>query len=361
MKKIIIGDLHLGIKDSNGNFINYQNSFFNEILIPYLQKRPKEFDLVFLGDVFHNRRILNVKTIAQINQLFSKLSELCNDIIVIVGNHDLYFRNSYDLSASHLILNELFSNITMFNDYHIENNNLYVNWRNNRKEYIELFETIPFHVRENINYVFGHFELFNYKFNANINNDDVEALSESDLMDYFPKALKILSGHYHTPQEKKKVRYVGVPYQLTWSEYNERLGFIKLENDSEELIENPFQIFQYYEFNSKEDIDGFQIDEGKFKKIIKVKFNDESLKDKIEILKDNLSEQGHDVVIVNTFNNMIANCNETEIQKNLSMENLLWKYLNEETTIPNKNSFYKLFMQIYENIKNEMGNNIELF
>lgn len=369
MKTIILGDLHLGIKDSNSNFIDFQNHFFQEVLKKYLETNKinsKEYQIVLLGDVFHNRRIVNIKTVSQIYNLFALLEKYFSKIIVIVGNHDLYFRNSYELSASKLILKEINPNIVQFEEYFFDEttDSLYVNWKNTKKEYLEVFKSLDKKTRSKIKYVFGHFELFNYKFNSYMVNDDFECLSEEDILKLFPNLIQIYSGHFHNPQVKNKTKFVGVPYQLTWSEYGEKLGFIDLdfETNEEKFIENPFQIFNFIEFKTSQEILNFKVEEKYFKKTFKILFKDEKLKDLIETLKDSLNESGHDVIIVNTFNQMIASysTDNEDLNKNLSIEKLLHKYIFEELDINNQEMFFKLFMKFYEKVKEEMGSNIEI-
>jgi len=369
MKTIILGDLHLGIKDSNSNFINFQNNFFENVLIKYLEEQkinPKEYQAVLLGDVFHNRRIVNIKTVAQIYKLFSKLEKYFSKIFVIVGNHDLYFRNSYDLSASKLILKEINSNVIQFEEYLFDEstNSLYLNWKNTKVEYLQVFNSLDESIRNKIKYIFGHFELFNYKFNSFTHNEDTECLSEKDIISHFPNLIQVYSGHYHNPQIKNKTKFVGVPYQLTWSEYGEQLGFYELnfKTGKEKFIENPFQIFNFIEFQTSQEIVNFKLEEMPFKRIFKILFKDEKLKDLIETFKDSLNEKGHDVVIINTFNQMIASYSteNDDLNRNLSIEKLLHKYIFEEIEMKNKELFFNLFMKFYEKVKSEMGSNIEI-
>jgi len=367
MKQIIIGDLHLGIKDSNQNFITYQNKFFEEVLFHHMKdKDPNEYELVFLGDIFHNRRVMNIKTMHQIFHLFQNLQHLFHKINIIVGNHDLYFRNSYELSASELMLDEIIPNTKMFQGYSFDEttDNLYVNWRNSREEYLDLFDEIDITVRKKVKRIYGHFELFNFKFNATIANDDDRSLSETDLILKFPNTIKIYSGHFHSPQKSKFTNYVGVPYQLTWSEYGEKLGFYELDLDTniETFIANPHNIFEFLNFKTKKSINEYIIDDDEYKKIYKIHYHKETLKDLVISFMDKLSVIGHNVILVNSFNKMIADFDDNvdENQLGLSMESLLEKYINDELEFPNKEIFFKMFMRFYQKTKNEMGQNIEL-
>src|SRR5271157_1822381 len=113
-KAAIFTDLHLGLKTNS--------AMHNQDCMDYLQwfvetAQNNNCDVcIFLGDYFHNRNNTNLVTMNYGLQGLRILSEAFEKVIMIPGNHDLYFRDQRTVSsiawAEHIPHIEILNNIT---------------------------------------------------------------------------------------------------------------------------------------------------------------------------------------------------------------------------------------------------------
>jgi DNA repair exonuclease SbcCD nuclease subunit len=70
----------------------------------------------------------------------------------------------------------------------------------------------------------------------------------------FDRFDRVFTGHYHTRSDDGKIFYLGNPYQLYWSDYNDKRGFTIFDTETNEIIRinNPYEIFKiiYYYDNA---------------------------------------------------------------------------------------------------------------
>src|SRR5574343_1810710 len=91
----VFTDIHLGLRN---NLVQH-----NEICVEYIEwmiEKSKNFNsdtVIFLGDFFHNRSSLNVNTLSYGIKIIKMLSLNFKNVYMIVGNHDLYFRDRRDV------------------------------------------------------------------------------------------------------------------------------------------------------------------------------------------------------------------------------------------------------------------------
>lgn len=375
MKDVIVGDIHLDNKNGDRNFLKYQTLFFNQ-LISYLKENPTRY-VIFLGDIFTNKQIINVNIMDFSLKLFQTISELCEDIILINGNHVIYYKNSYDVDSVNVVFrNRDNLKVRLFKDYLQIEEYVFFNWRDTKEEYIELFSQIK--NPEKIKYVFGHFDLFGYMHTRFAENQNKTSLKKEDVFKFFPNLKKIVSGHYHMPQHTGGVLYAGAPYQLSWGEAGLNLGFYTLSGTKFEFIENPEHIYITYNIESKDDIDNIiaeiQNKKEEYNKYYKIIYNNPDFNDIIyNDIKDVLEKRGNKVTVLSNFD-LFVNNTEEESEVNLelvesksntngvemNLESIFKDYiysLNLEEDY--KNDIYINFMNLYKETKMETRN-IEL-
>ncbi len=221
----VISDIHIGIHQSS--------SVWHKIVIDFAEWLKEKLntqgikDIVIAGDIFHDRNEVSVLTMHIATKFFKILKEF--NIIILVGNHDAYYRERSDVNS-----------IDMFNE-----------WDNitiiNKLTTIEAFDrTITFvpwatPVKEipNSDLIFGHFEIASFKMNKS--KICAHGLNSIDLLN---KSRLIISGHFHFYDERNytngTIIYTGCPFQLDWGDSNTTKGihFLNLKNSDREFIPN---------------------------------------------------------------------------------------------------------------------------
>jgi len=227
---IILGDMHLGVKNFNQQFLTNQLSVFKEQIFPYMKEN--EINVIFqLGDIFDNRTTTNINFINQIRvNFFDKLVENNIIIYILLGNHDIYFRESRKVSLIEHIAELYPNNVELVKD------RKYMTF-NNEKLYIVPWITKSEELNKNelkdIKYILGHFEIKDFQMVKGIR--DTNSILNKD---FFSNKI-VFSGHYHLKDTKTNINYLGTPYQLTWSDFGEKKGFYHWKKDASiEFIEN---------------------------------------------------------------------------------------------------------------------------
>lgn len=223
-KVAIFSDLHLGIYGNSEKWHEIALAWADWIVKEL--KRQKIKDILFLGDFFHNRSEISVQTIHVASIILDKLKEF--NIIMIVGNHDAYYKNRSDVHSLGLMTGH--SNIT------IVDNNLEIEAFDKKLLFVPWNTEIP---DEQYDYIFGHFEIQNFKMN-NFKVCD-HGLQASDL---FKRSKNIFSGHFHHRNTKGykegTIHYVGNTFPMDFSDVANEKGYyiLDLESDSLEFSSN---------------------------------------------------------------------------------------------------------------------------
>ena len=65
----------------------------------------------------------------------------------------------------------------------------------------------------------------------------------------------IFSGHFHHRSETGNITYLGNPYEITWSDYNDPRGFhiYDTETMETEFIQNPYSMFHKIYYNDEKE------------------------------------------------------------------------------------------------------------
>ena len=245
---------------------------------------------------------------------------------ILVGNHDIYFRNTNDVNSLQELLGERHDNIHLypeaqevdFDGFPI----LMMPWINPQNE-IYSFGMMD---ETKADTMMSHLEVVGFEMHGG-------HTSESGFdKEQFKKFDTVFSGHYHKKSDDGQIYYLGTPYQMTWSDYNCSKGFHVFDTETRQLtrIVNPQKIFEkiYYD-DTQEDYDGHDVDQYKSKYVKLVVVNKNDLY-KFDKFTDKLFKADcHEVKIIEDFTDLDANTVSDDIVENTQdTMTLLGKYID---------------------------------
>jgi DNA repair exonuclease SbcCD nuclease subunit len=106
MKYVLLGDTHLGARNGSSRFSKHFNKFFTDVLYPYIIDNDID-TIIQLGDLFDNRTNLSYKAFhACKEQWFTPLESIGIDMHVLLGNHDIYHKNTLEINSPELLLSQ---------------------------------------------------------------------------------------------------------------------------------------------------------------------------------------------------------------------------------------------------------------
>ncbi len=266
MKIAVLGDTHFGARNDNSAFHDYIERFYVNVFFPYL-KDNKIKHIIQLGDLFDRRKYVNFFTLKRSRDYFFD-PIATNDLrmSVFVGNHDTYYKNTNEVNSPELLLQEYSKYVHIYS----EPTDLYLDGEDSP---VALLPWVcSGNYADSMNYVqntkaqvlLGHLELAGFEMYRGITNDHG---MDAKLFDKFDV---VMSGHFHHKSSKGNVHYLGTPYEMTWSDYNDPKGFHIFDTDTRSLtfVENPYKLFRkwFYDdtkWEGPEHLDTLNFDEVK--------------------------------------------------------------------------------------------------
>ena len=268
MKIALITDTHWGVRNDAHHFLNYMGKFYDNIFFPYLEENGIE-TVIHLGDIVDRRKYINFVTLRHLKDTFlNRIAEMNIDLHVIIGNHDVPYKNTNDINS----MRELFDKHDVSSYWEPATINFdgcdiaLMPWINNSNyaQAIQHMKDTPAQI------LFGHLEIAGCLMMRGMTNEhgmDVGDFSKFDL---------VASGHFHTKSVTKNIHYLGCPYELTWSDYQDPKGFHIFDTDTRELefVRNPYRMFNklFYDDTGKEASDILEKDfsgyEGSYVKVV---------------------------------------------------------------------------------------------
>jgi len=245
VKIALINDTHFGARGDSQLFFDYFMKFFDNVFFPYVKENNID-TVIHAGDLMDRRKFVNFSILNQVrNRFIDRLKEENIDFHCILGNHDVYYRNTNEVNS----VRELFGNdiklyetpeVVEFDGLSIA----FLPWVNkeNYNESVDFIKTASAPI------LLGHLELDGYEVMRGV---DFQGGMNSKLFDRYEK---VLSGHFHCRQEKENVYYLGTQYQITFSDLAETKGFHILDTETRELefIENPYKMFHTLRYNDED-------------------------------------------------------------------------------------------------------------
>ena len=351
MKYALITDTHFGARNDSLVFSNFFQKFYENIFFPTLKERNIK-SIIHLGDVVERRKFINFKNLNSMKDiLFYPLEEMGGDIKIIIGNHDIYYKNTLSVNSMneltkgmpHVTVYDEPSEVSLTDDHKV----VFLPWicDDNEEQTKELIEKTRTKV------AFGHLHIQGAEHIKGSISFDGHSPS------IFKAFQRVFSGHFHHRSETGNITYLGNPYEITWSDYNDPRGFHIYDTETMEVefIQNPYSMFHkiYYD-DDKLDYGDLSQYEDSYVKIIVQKKNNSYL---FETLMDKLINVGvgHISVVDNLFDiedigddiesmedvedtmSVIRSCVDgLEIQNKESLNKLMQDLYNEALTVETK-------------------------
>jgi len=344
MTKIaLINDIHLGVKNDSIIFLEAHKKFFKEVFFPTLEKENIT-TVIILGDLFDRRKYFNYQTLYEVKKhIFDILAQNKITVYLLLGNHDVYFKNTSRINSSQLNLNE-YPNIKVFSDpseviINDETIGL-IPWINMNNE--EAF--YDFMNNNNCKLLFGHLEIKGFEMHRN-GGQCLDGLDPK----MFNKYEHVFSGHFHQPSQRWAIQYLGAPMQFTWADYDCKRGFNIWDFSTRELtfIENPDKMFHKIFYDNNIDLDTFDFSIYK-DRIVKVLVTEKSDQHKLDLFIDMLQQVNPFQldIIDNTMNQFMEDFDESLIKNEDTMA-LVSSYIDGLKLDFNSNEIKGLFKELY--------------
>ena len=104
MKLAIITDQHFGARKGADYIHNYFKKFYDNVFFPYLEKNKID-TIVNMGDTFDNRRNIDIQSLEWVKiNYFDRLQQMGITVHTVIGNHDIYYKDTNDVNSVDLLL-----------------------------------------------------------------------------------------------------------------------------------------------------------------------------------------------------------------------------------------------------------------
>ena len=207
-------DIHFGLRNNS----RQHNTDCEEFVLWFIKeaKKAKCETCIFLGDWHHHRASINVSTMNYTMSNLEFLSKAFTNVFVIMGNHDLFYRDKREINS--VAFGSLYDNIHIVNSIFTEGDVSIIPWlvQDEWKEMPGIKSR----------YIFGHFELGGFQMNQLIAMPDTGGLQKA----HFKNQEYVFSGHFHSRQEQKNVIYMGNAFPHNYSDtWQDDRGMMILE------------------------------------------------------------------------------------------------------------------------------------
>lgn len=271
MKVALVADTHFGARSENKAVLDHMCWFFDHFFFPECHKRGV-YRIIHLGDLVDRRKFVNYVTLKKLRDHFLEPAAGYG-LDIIPGNHDSYYKNTLDVNA----ITELVDGWNV------------CTWT--KPEWCSLISPsdprrvlfLPWICQENLeasqqaiaeatdrDVCLAHLELKGfemYRGRFMTHGMDSEA---------FSKFKAVFTGHFHTKSSRGNIHYLGAPYELVWTDYEDPRGFHvwDIETDQVEFVQNPrslhHKVFYSDEGSELADVLGYDFSQltGKFVKLV---------------------------------------------------------------------------------------------
>jgi DNA repair exonuclease SbcCD nuclease subunit len=222
---LLFSDIHFG-KNRDADFRLTLNTQIIDWIISEFS--TKTDTLLFLGDWYNNRNSLNINTQNIAYTCLKNLSKSFKNIIVLVGNHDIFHRENTNVNSlkpfSELPNVKIIEKLTK------------LEFKNGKDAYLFPWNSYTENL-DPVSLAFGHLEF------DGIIHGDSSGININDITQIAPL---VFSGHYHIrqtiPTRNGQIEFIGSPCQLDFGDVGNSRGvhLLNTNNLTFKFIENEF-------------------------------------------------------------------------------------------------------------------------
>ena len=325
MKIALITDTPFGARNDNQNFNDYFYKFYEDVFFPTLKEREIT-TCIHLGDVMDRRKYISYKIASDFRTRFiDRFAEDNIDLHMIIGNHDTYYKNTSEVNSMHELVGDKFKIYVDPVDVEFDGTPiLFVPWinANNYDKTIKLLK------ESTSNIIMGHLEINGFAMNAG------QMLCEGSWEKAsFKRFETVFSGHFHHKNDDGQIFYLGTPYEIYWSDYNDPKGFhiFDTEERTLERVINPYTIYKkiYYD-DSQNDYSKHDITQYKDHYVKLIVVNKKDLYEFDKFTDKLLAADCYEVKIIEDFSELDASNVSDDIVENAEdTMTLLERYVDE--------------------------------
>ena len=164
-------DIHYGLKQNSRLHLKDCDRFIDWFIAEAKARNAET--CIFLGDWNHHRASISVATMNASIQDFKKLNDAFEKVYMIMGNHDLYYKDKRELNSIEYTRD--LSNFVMIDDHFLQDDVAIIPWLvgDEHKKVSKM----------SCKYMFGHFELPYFKMNAMVEMPDHGGINDKMLKD----------------------------------------------------------------------------------------------------------------------------------------------------------------------------------
>jgi len=342
MKICFLTDTHFGARGDHLAFDKQFDKFYTETFFPTLVERGIK-NVIHLGDMFDRRKYINYLTLRNCRKyFFDPMLKLGIKLDVIVGNHDVFYKNTNDINSPGLLLQQ-YSNLSAY-DRPVELTYdgldiLMLPWicTDNYEDSMTMIKDTSATV------CLGHLELAGFQMHRGQVNDHGFSPSIFNRFDL------VCTGHFHHRSSNGPIHYLGNPYELTWADYEDPRGFHIFDTETRELefIVNPNRMFYKIFFNDQYQTESYEYQYLKdcfVKVIVQTKENQVNF----DMLIDRLEKVGPaDLQVVDDHLNMDLEDNDDILESAEDTLTLLSRFCEQIDTKADKKKLDLLLRELY--------------
>ena len=244
VKIALINDTHWSARGDSQLFFDYFMKFFDDVFFPYVKENDIK-TIIHAGDLMDRRKFVNFNILNQVRtRFFDKLNEEGIEMHCILGNHDVYYRNTNKVNSIRELFNDdliLYDEPAVVNFDGLDIAMLPWVCKENYEQSIDFIKTAPAPI------LVGHLELQGYDVMRGVKHDG----GMNPKM--FDRYEQIFTGHFHCRQEQGNIYYLGTQYDITFADLHEQKGFHIYDTNTREIefIPNPHKMFHAVTYNDE--------------------------------------------------------------------------------------------------------------